>query len=240
MHLLDVQKFIYADRVKKENVLSRGSAAQGSASFHLTLSELKTLEDDKTEHAYALEWYEIGNDGKTKHTIPALLFTNANELELFIDGIRCAHARIKATAEEREKMNEVRYPEPVLCYVHHRYGQTPQAWFTTRQLDRQWGDDWDDSYALNAEPPYAYGDHMAAQGIEPWVIHCVEFVSPFCFAQDWPGPGDLSVQRIYKEHIPWLFTSSVKIYAGCPLREFREKIAEVGGDIGREESILKR
>jgi hypothetical protein len=41
-------------------------------------------------------------------------------------------------------------PEPVLCYVDGRF-----AYFTTKPLDEQWGDDWDDApYEHNAGTPY--------------------------------------------------------------------------------------
>ena len=40
--------------------------------------------------------------------------------------------------------------EPVLCYVDE-----PWAFFTTQELSKQWGDDWDHSpYEHNAEEPY--------------------------------------------------------------------------------------
>jgi hypothetical protein len=40
--------------------------------------------------------------------------------------------------------------EPILCYVSENF-----AWFTTRSLEEQWGDDWDDApYEHNAGEPY--------------------------------------------------------------------------------------
>lgn len=43
-----------------------------------------------------------------------------------------------------------KYSQFRLCYVSGR-----SAWFTTRRIDKQWGDDWDDApYEHNAGDPY--------------------------------------------------------------------------------------
>jgi len=47
-----------------------------------------------------------------------------------------------------------------LCYV-----DLPWVYFTTQDLDKQWGDDWDDApYEHNAEEPYSPGKYYFADG----------------------------------------------------------------------------
>ena len=55
---------------------------------------------------------------------------------------------------------------PVLCYIEGSW-----AYFTTRKLSEQWGDDWDDApYEHNAGTPNDYSDHDKKDGREPWQI----------------------------------------------------------------------
>ena len=49
-----------------------------------------------------------------------------------------------------------------LCYV-----KLPWVYFTTQELDKQWGDDWDDApYEHNAEEPYLPGKKYFTDGRE--------------------------------------------------------------------------
>ena len=58
-----------------------------------------------------------------------------------------------------------------LCLV-----KLPWAWFTTCQLDRQWGDDWNDApYDCNAGYPYAWQPQMAQDNDSPIFEYAVSY-----------------------------------------------------------------
>jgi len=120
--------------------------------------------------------------------------------------------------------------EPKLCYV-----DMPWAYFTTQDLDKQWGDDWDDApYEHNAGEPYEYGDHQKKEGLEPWTITKVAID-----VWDMKQPCDdydnspYSVQAINAGACAWLAQLYTKdplcIPAGTTLADFRELIHKAGG-----------
>lgn len=110
-----------------------------------------------------------------------------------------------------------------LCYV-----DGPWAWFTTRELSEQWGDDWDDApYEHNSGGPYRYDGHelmkVAWEGplLEPHDGHCN---SPY------------SVKSINAGACAWLRTESwvrdvVCVPAGVGLEEFKQLVESVGGSV---------
>lgn len=123
--------------------------------------------------------------------------------------------------------------EPVLCYVRDQW-----AYFTTRPLADQWGDDWDDApYEHNAGAPYEWHERLDADR-ERWTITRVAFEGPF----DRPCDGHLNsqwdVRQINAGAVAWLRSSEwgtgcprVVIPAGTTLSRFRELIREGGGHV---------
>jgi len=122
---------------------------------------------------------------------------------------------------------------PVLCYIEGSW-----AYFTTRKLSEQWGDDWDDApYEHNAGTPYDYSDHDKKDGREPWQIVKVAWDGDF----EPPCEGHLnspwSVEQINAGAVAWLRTSRwrtckpVIIPAGTTLERFCELIREGGGKV---------
>lgn len=132
--------------------------------------------------------------------------------------------------EEKPKEPEIRYAEPVLCYV-----EGGVAYFTTRDLAHQWGDDWNDApYEHNAGSPYSFGDRDRARGIEPWTLVRVAFTCPLCQPSDGCSNSPYSVDQINEKRTPWLKPSPyggpvVHIFAGVTVAEFRKLVAEAGG-----------
>lgn len=115
--------------------------------------------------------------------------------------------------------------EPVLCYV-----KTPWAYFTTKELSKQWGDDWDNSpYEHNAGTPYE------DDGVE---------ITKIAFTADLETPADraglnsrYSVKDINSGAVAWLVSSSwnseetVVIPAGTTITKFKELIKKAAGRI---------
>ncbi|MCA9368433.1 hypothetical protein KC887_09365 [Candidatus Kaiserbacteria bacterium] len=115
-----------------------------------------------------------------------------------------------------------------LCYIEDNY-----AFFTTKPLDTQWGDDWNDApYEHNAGYPYAFDAHDRDRGYKPWCIMSVEFI---CHALKTPRDGYLNspytVQGINKKEVPWLSNETTQIWAGCSIGEFTKLIKEAGGAV---------
>lgn len=132
---------------------------------------------------------------------------------------------------------EVRHTDPVLCYTKDEW-----AYFTTRSLDHQWGDDWDDiPYETNAGVPYEYSKDD--RDIEPWGVTRIAFRAPGSML---PSLGYWSVQMINEGKVPWLIIDRfdekerrwdpVRIMAGTTLSVFRRVIQENGGEIYAKES----
>lgn len=123
--------------------------------------------------------------------------------------------------------------QPRLCFVKGSW-----AYFTTRPIDQQNGDDWDDApYEHNAGEPYGFSEHDAKQGKEPWTITIVAWRGPleqpcsnFCNSP-W------SVDQINAGVVAWLATSTwhtgpkVAIHAGVTIDEFRRLIRKGGGSV---------
>jgi hypothetical protein len=131
------------------------------------------------------------------------------------------------------------HDEAVLCYV-----EPPWAYFSTRPLDEQWGDDWNDApYEHNAGEPYDWQPYMAKHDVEPYEIVKVA----------WSGGGDLetpagldppnsgySVEQINAREIAWLTDPAYGkrprimepvVWAGITVSEFIEIIEQRGGTV---------
>jgi hypothetical protein len=122
-----------------------------------------------------------------------------------------------------------------LCYVDGSF-----AYFTTRELDKQWGDDWDDApYEHNAGEPYEFHDHDKARGIEPWeilkVCYEAELETPASMCST--GNSRYSVMAINSGAVAWLTTPTWSskemtcIPAGVSPDEFKRLIRKAGGKV---------
>lgn len=141
-----------------------------------------------------------------------------------------------------------------LCYIEGNW-----AWFTTKDLDTQWGDDWNDApYEHNAGDPYGPCQHKKSgkcicdsckrdynkDGSPKWRIMKVAFevdlippkdVSSACEHVNSP----YSVEMINNGAVPWLrpdkFTkTTVIIPAGTELNVFIDLIDAAGGTVYTE------
>jgi hypothetical protein len=109
-----------------------------------------------------------------------------------------------------------------LCYV-----EGSRAWFTSQDVMKQWGDDWNDApYEHNAGAPYA------DEGV---TIECVYFDADFQTPDDGYTNSPYSVERINRGEVPWLRDryrgTLVTIMAGTTLAEFRRLVSEAGGHV---------
>jgi hypothetical protein len=117
-----------------------------------------------------------------------------------------------------------------LCYVDGNW-----AYFTSRPLTEQWGDDWDDvPYEHNAEPPYAYADYDRAQGLQPWTVERVAWQGPFITPNHEHINSPYSVQAINRGAIAWLrpdymATDAKPIPAGTTIGDFIRIVQAAGG-----------
>lgn len=122
--------------------------------------------------------------------------------------------------------------DAVLCYVEGNI-----AFFTTQQLDQQWGDDWNDApYEHNAGTPYAFSEYDAKQGKTPWQIYRVFFDAHLNTPADlaYSGNSRYSVLDINRYAAAWLVSESwvenrVIIQAGTSLGDFIGMIHKSGG-----------
>jgi len=123
-----------------------------------------------------------------------------------------------------------------LCYV-----DLPWIYFTTQDIDKQWGDDWDDApYEHNAGEPYAparpdledratrFPKDWNEDGTPKWEIIKVAiddnyFIEPKYHFSNSP----YSVEMINSLMTPWLITNmfsvdKTAVFAGTMLSEFIE------------------
>lgn len=135
-----------------------------------------------------------------------------------------------------------------LCYV-----DSPWAYFTTQELDKQWGDDWNDApYEHNAGSPYRYSPTKwtntgADANDEPrYDIGMVAFSAELETPADRAASNSpYSVEMINVGAVAWLSTSRwhsglpVVIPAGTPYPEFVRLVEEVGGTVYEPLGILE-
>ena len=138
-----------------------------------------------------------------------------------------------------------------LCYIENNF-----AYFTTQDLDKQWGDDWDDApYEHNAEQPYTpdiryfTADRQEkvetdwnADGSPKWEImkiafDCQRSATP---AETAGRNSPYSVQMINNKLIPWLTVYPQKwLFAGVSIDSFVKFIEEAGGEVFFPKSLLQ-
>lgn len=120
--------------------------------------------------------------------------------------------------------------EPVLCYI-----EEPWAFFTTKPLQEQWGDDWNDiPYECNSERPYEY---------EGFKVTKVAYEGDFVTPKEGHYNSPYSVEMINRGAIAWLKSAQwrkdsplIIIPAGTTLSGFKQLIAEGGGKVYEEVS----
>ena len=87
--------------------------------------------------------------------------------------------------------------EAKLCFVDDNF-----AYFTTRELSKQWGDDWDDApYEHNAGYPYEPAQQDLKKGIN-WSIIKIAFEGPFLLPCSGCCNSPFSVEAINKKLLP--------------------------------------
>jgi len=111
-----------------------------------------------------------------------------------------------------------------LCYV-----KGAKAYFTTQEIDRQWGDDWNDApYEHNAGTPYKEEGHN---------IKSIYFEADLYTPEEFAGSNSrYSVEMINNLATPWLSFESwsshkTVIFAGESLEGFIEKVQSIGGKV---------
>lgn len=119
---------------------------------------------------------------------------------------------------------------PVLCYV-----SLPWCFFTTRELSKQWGDDWNDApYEHNAGEPYPPSRSDIEKG-DTWEIIRVAVRTQLNTPDGLTINSRYSVQLINQGVTPWLRdrhgNSGTRIMAGCSLLDFQRVIIETGGEV---------
>lgn len=116
-----------------------------------------------------------------------------------------------------------------LCYVDQ-----PWAWFTTADVTKQWGDDWDDvPYEHNAGTPYEWREGMSAHP-KPYLLKKVAFESRYVLPNHGTGNSDFSVDGINRGDIAWLrdkYGDKPPIHAGTDYCKFVEMIHASGGTV---------
>lgn len=124
---------------------------------------------------------------------------------------------------------------------HLCYADEGVAWFTTRDILEQWGDDWNDApYEHNAGTPYndlsdppAWVLCIRSYTVGPKLVEPKNFDAHSC-------NSPFSVQDINRGAIPWLTTRQVPcspgkhvdIFAGATPLSFANRIRVAGGDCG--------
>ena len=131
-----------------------------------------------------------------------------------------------------------------LCYIEKSF-----AYFTTEDLDQQWGDDWDDvPYEHNAGEPYAPSlqekveTHWNADGTPKWEIMKIAFYCPSSAtpAETAGMNSPYSVQAINNKLIPWLTVYPDKaLFAGASIDEFVFFIEEADGEIFFPKNLIQ-
>lgn len=120
--------------------------------------------------------------------------------------------------------------EAVLCYVDGSW-----AYFTTCQLDKQWGDDWNDApYEHNAGAPYGWHENSKLPKYE--IIKIAfdgNFETPDSICNGLNSPW--SVELINAGAVAWLTQrygkQKISILAGTSVTKFCDLIRTGGGSV---------
>jgi hypothetical protein len=128
-----------------------------------------------------------------------------------------------------------------LCYIDGN-----QAYFTNQELEKQWGDDWDDApYEHNAGEPYPpprpdlpdrmemWPNSWNPDGTPKWEVIKIMFDGDFLQPKDYHPNSPYSVEKLNTGIFPWLRTSDEKAFirAGATIKEFTEFVKTHGGEV---------
>jgi len=140
-----------------------------------------------------------------------------------------------------KKNTELSYQErrdrAQLCYIGGDFIGNDWAFFTTQDLDKQRGDDWEDvPYECNAGKPYTYAEYHEERGEEPWEIFRVAFLTNLSTPDEEHLNSPYSVRAINSGGVPWLrglYGKShwISIMAGITFKKFAEVIHRTGGTV---------
>ena len=145
-----------------------------------------------------------------------------------------------------------------LCYIDQsdEYSEQLELYFTEQDLDKQWGDDWDDApYEHNAGLPYDEDYTQPEQGIENGrgIYPKIQIHKVIIEPKDWginlitPRTkminSNYSVEDINKGAIPWLVIKKNDkvidtVMAGTTYTEFIEKYKRLDAFILYEPRLL--
>lgn len=115
-----------------------------------------------------------------------------------------------------------------LCYVEP---DGNKAYFTSN-LEKQWGDDWDDKpYEHNAGTPYN-GCYEDGKRI-PIKLKEIFFELPWLWEMPCSNTtnSNYSVEDINHGIVPWITKDDTYIFAGISYNDFIKQIEELGGKI---------
>ena len=123
-----------------------------------------------------------------------------------------------------------------LCFVGDN-----KAYFTTQDLEKQWGDDWDDApYEHNAGTPYLWRegekDNLSLRLKTPWQILDIYYEADLETPCSGHNNSPYSVEAINKGGVAWLQSPSyvkepIRIFAGTTLSQFLAIIKELRGKV---------
>lgn len=128
-----------------------------------------------------------------------------------------------------------------LCYIDNDV-----AYFTSQNLSKQWGDDWNDApYEHNAGTPYTPSLYYFADGREEksdkdwnkdgtpkWEIKSLLFESwKVHTPDDKYANSPYSVEDINKGKTPWLQSEKGELFAGATIQEFVDFIKDNKGNV---------
>jgi hypothetical protein len=136
-------------------------------------------------------------------------------------------ASLPTAEKEMEQINRELAKKLKLCYIEENW-----AYFTSKEVSEQWGDDWDDApYEHNAGTPYGFYRQQDNDGIVIRVAFEVDQMERPC---DGTINSEYSVEQINAGEVPWLRSESwakhdIRIFAECNLLAFIDKIEELNG-----------
>lgn len=147
-----------------------------------------------------------------------------------LNGIRISKhvvPKVEALNERKDWMDTMKDKVFKLCFVSGNF-----AYFTSKPLDEQTGDDWDDApYEHNAGYPYDM-DNSDIIRILAYNCGCLETPAEFT------GQGGVSVDEINSGKVAWFSSPSyvkkedrVVIHAGVTMDEFKRLIKKAKGTV---------
>lgn len=133
-----------------------------------------------------------------------------------------------------------------LCFVEGEdYSGYGVAYFTDN-LEKQWGDDWDDApYEHNAETPYHEWSELIEDNEDvckrKWKHHPIKIKKIYFELNDYKVPcsgtnnSPYSVEDINKGVVAWVWNGDFQLFAGATMTEFIDTIKANGGKVYTEE-----